>query len=414
VGTVAVVDGAAHLELAAGGTVGQPTLAGTLKSTGLRIDAAEYGLHFADGRLAATLADGTLRLDELSLAGGAGRFTASGTLARAAQAGRDPESAMTRITWQAERFRVLNRPDLRLVASGAGTLAIADRRLSIDGKLRADEGHFDYSPDTRVALGDDVVVKGWPPRTQGAARTERIPLTLDLELDFGDKLSFSGEGLEAGLRGKLAVTTAPDGSLRGRGSISTESGSYFAFGQRLAIDRGRLIFDGPLDNPGLDIVALRRNLAVEAGVAVSGTVRVPIIQLTSNPPVPDNEKLSWLVLGQGLDRTSGADVAALQAASAALFGRNARPITTTIAQSVGLDDITFRTASGRAGGAAASGQAVAFGKRLTDRLSLVYEQGLTVAANALRLEYSLSRTLTLRAEAGVISGFGIYYRRTFE
>ena len=159
---------------------------------------------------------------------------------------------------------------------------------------------------------------------------------------------------------------------------------------------------------------MRRNLAVEAGVAVSGTVRVPIIQLTSNPPVPDHEKLSWLVLGQGLDRTSGADVAALQAASAALFGRNARPITTTIAQSVGLDDITFRTASGRAGGAAASGQAVAFGKRLTDRLSLVYEQGLTVAANALRLEYSLSRTLTLRAEAGVISGFGIYYRRTFE
>jgi len=413
-GTVAVVDGAAHLELAAGGTVGQPVLTGALTSTGLRIDAAEYGLHFADGRLAATLADGTLRLDELSLVGGGGRFTASGTLASAAQARRDPESARARIAWQAERFRVLNRPDLRLVASGAGTLAIADHRLSIDGRLRADEGHFDYSPDTRVTLGDDVVVKGWPPRRQGVARTERIPLTLDLELDFGDKLSFSGEGLEAGLRGKLAVTTAPDGSLRGRGSIRTERGSFFAFGQRLTIDRGRLIFDGPLDNPGLDIVALRKNLAVEAGVAVSGTVRVPIIQLTSNPQVPDNEKLSWLVLGQGLARTSGGDVAALQAASAVLFGRTARPITTTIAQSVGLDDITFRTASGTADGAVASGQAVAFGKRLTDRLSLVYEQGLTVATNALRLEYSLSRTLTLRAEAGVISGFGIYYRRTFE
>ena len=77
------------------------------------------------------------------------------------------------------------------------------------------------------------------------------------------------------------------------------NGTYYAFGQKLVIDRGRLIFDGPLDNPGLDIVALRKNLAVEAGVAVSGTVKVPIIQLTSNPPVPDNEKLSWLVLGHG-------------------------------------------------------------------------------------------------------------------
>ena len=250
-----------------------------------------------------------------------------------------------------------------------------------------------------------------------AAETRAVPLALDLELDLGEKLTFAGEGLRTGLRGSLALTTAPDGSLRGRGSITAENGNYYAFGQRLTIDRGRLIFDGPLDNPGLDIVALRKNLAVEAGVEVTGTVQVPIIRLTSNPPVPDNEKLSWLVLGRGLDRTSGGDVAALQAASAALLGRNSRPITTTFAESIGIDDISFQSATGAqrgAGGTETSGQAVTFGKRLTDRLSLVYEQGLSVATNALRLEYALTQTLTLRAEAGVISGFGIYYRRTFD
>ena len=50
---------------------------------------------------------------------------------------------------------------------------------------------------------------------------------------------------------------------------------------------------------------------------------------------------------------------------------------------------------------------VAFGKRITDRLTLVYEQGLPIATNALRIEYALSRTLTLRAEAGTISSLGI-------
>jgi autotransporter translocation and assembly factor TamB len=45
---------------------------------------------------------------------------------------------------------------------------------------------------------------------------------------------------------------------------------------------------------------------------------------------------------------------------------------------------------------------------------LVYEQGLTVATNALRLEYAMSRTLTLRAEAGTVSGIGVYYRRNFD
>ena len=57
---------------------------------------------------------------------------------------------------------------------------------------------------------------------------------------------------------------------------------------------------------------------------------------------------------------------------------------------------------------------VTFGKRISDRLSLVYEQGLTVAANALRIEYALSRTLTLRAEAGAVSSFGLYFRRTYD
>ena len=60
------------------------------------------------------------------------------------------------------------------------------------------------------------------------------------------------------------------------------------------------------------------------------------------------------------------------------------------------------------------GGVVAFGKRISDKVYLVYEQGLTVANNALRIEYALTRNVTLRAEAGVISGFGIYYTRSFE
>ena len=40
-------------------------------------------------------------------------------------------------------------------------------------------------------------------------------------------------------------------------------------------------------------------------------------------------------------------------------------------------------------------------------------QGLSIASNALRLEYALTKTLTLRAEAGTVSGVGVYYRRTY-
>src|SRR4029450_10747935 len=114
----------------------------------------------------------------------------------------------------------------------------------------------------------------------------------------------AGPAAEAVLRGDIGVASGPSG-FTGKGSIRTVNGTYFAYGQRLVIDPGRLVFDGPLDNPGLDIVALRKNLAVEAGVAVTGTVKVPIVQLTSRPQVPDADKLAWLVLGHSLDRAGG-------------------------------------------------------------------------------------------------------------
>jgi translocation and assembly module TamB len=411
IGTVAVIDGRARVDLAAKGTMKSAPLAGTLTGEGIRLDAPRYGLHFTDGRVSARFADRGLVLDDLSLTAGAGVFHATGTIAAATDGARTPAA---HLTWRADKFRLFNRPERNLVVSGEGTIASVNGKVTLAGSLRADEGRIVYEAEPGATLGDDVVVKGWPRQTADASRATDVPLGIDLKLDFGDRLTFTGMGLDTGLRGEVHVANG-SGGLVGKGSIRTVNGTYFAYGQRLVIDPGRLVFDGPLDNPGLDIVALRRNLAVEAGVAVTGTVKVPNIQLTSNPPVPDAEKLSWLVLGRGLDRTSGADIAALQAASAALLGRNSRPVTATIAQNLGLDDISFKNAAGSSRGAqGAEGQVVSVGKRLSENLAIVYEQGLTVATNALRLEYSLTGSLTLRAEAGTVSGVGVYFRRNFD
>jgi translocation and assembly module TamB len=322
-----------------------------------------------------------------------------------------------RIGWRATRFRLFNRPDLNLVVDGEGTLALAKGKLVLNGKLRADEGHIVYASDPEASLGSDVVVKGWPAPAPSALRSADLPLVVDLELDFGERLHFESEGLVTGLEGTVRVTTSARGFV-GKGTIRSVNGTYRAFGQKLVIDPGRLVFDGPLDNPGLDIIALRRNLAVEAGVAVTGTVRVPIIQLTSNPPVSDSERLAWLVLGHGLDRTSGSELSALQAASSLLMGRNSKPIASAIAESVGVDEIAFRTApsssrSSTRGASDAESGVIAVGKRLTDRLTLVYEQGLSVANSALRIEYALTRNLRLSASTGVVSGIGIQYSKSW-
>ena len=415
VGTAAVVEGRVHVDLAARGTMRDAPVSGTVQGSELRIEAPQYGLFFKNGRVNAHVENRRVTLDELVFSAGEGTFRASGSLAAATES---IESAAANVTWRAEQLRVFNRPDFNLAVTGTGKLALAKGKVSLNGSLKADEGRFVYQFDPDATLSDDVVVKGWAPRSPDTLRPTDVPLDIDVDLDFGEKLTFVGRGLDTRLRGNVHVRNGPAG-FTGKGQLYTVNGTYFAYGQRLSIDPGRLIFDGPLDNPALDIIALRRNLAVEAGVAVTGTVKVPIITLVSYPPVPDSEKLSWLVLGQSIDRSSSGDLAALQAASAALLGPNSKPVTTSIAQSMGLDDISIRSSAGTARTAArtgtpdTTGHVVSIGKRLSEHLTVAWEQGLTVATNALRIEYSLTQSLSVRAEAGTVSGLGLFYRKSF-
>lgn len=407
VGTAAIVDGRLKLDLSGHGTLDRVRFTGSVEGDALKLQAPQYGVALKDGLLRARLTDEAVTVSEFSFAAGDGRFVASGTLPASSGGGEGGELA-----WKADRLALFNRPDMRLTLSGAGTLSMKNKSVALSGALKADEGYFEFRPGGADAPGDDVIVRG---RERKPARDtlQRVPFAVDLDLDFGDKLAFVGEGFDTVLGGKLRVKTTGARDLVADGTIDVARGTYTTFGQRLTIQRGRLYFVGPLDNPGLDVVALRKNLPVEAGVEVSGTVRVPRVTLTSNPPVPDNEKLAWLVLGHGLDSANSADAALLQAALAALGGPDAAPIGQRIARTIGVDDISVRAAADPARTGTA-GQVVALSKRISDKLTLVYEQGLSVANNALKLEYSLSRTVTLRAEAGVVSGIGVYYSRSYD
>jgi translocation and assembly module TamB len=149
---------------------------------------------------------------------------------------------------------------------------------------------------------------------------------------------------------------------------------------------------------------------VEAGVQISGTARNPRAQLVSNPSVPDGEKLSWLVLGRAPDDATKADLALLQAAAGALLPRGSSvPLTRRIARTVGLDEITLR------GNSELAERVVALGKRVSDRLYVSYEQAVgATAANLVKLDYTLSRRWSVRAETGTITGLGLFYRYSWD
>jgi len=400
--TDARIEGRVGADLRGSGTLGEPVIAGTLHGDAIGFDMPPHGVFLKNGRLRAALERDTLRVTEFSIEGGEGRFTANGTLPLSLAKGG------ARVAWRAERFGLLERPDLRLVVSGNGDAQLIDKRIALSGSLHADRGYLELDQERLPKLGDDVVIVG---EDRGPARkAARVPVALDLQLDLGEQLEVRGYGLEGKLTGQLQIATTKEGELRAYGRIQTLNATLFAYGQRLQVDPGVAIFDGPLDNPSLQMTAWRRNQQVEVSVQLAGTARAPRVQLVSQPPVPEGERLSWLVLGRAPTDATKADLGLLQAAAGALLARGDRmPLDRRIARAFGLDEISFR------GSGEVADRVVAVGKRLSDRLYISYEQGLGVVASQLvKLDFSLTQRLAVRAETGTSSGIGLFYRFSWD
>jgi translocation and assembly module TamB len=218
--------------------------------------------------------------------------------------------------------------------------------------------------------------------------------TLNLRVDLGDKLRLRGQGLDAGLRGELRLT-APAGRLRVDGSVRTVGGTYRAYRQRLNIERGVLTFNGPIENPQLDIEAIRPNLDVRVGVAVTGTVLVPRVRLFSEPDMSDADKLSWLLRGRASEGQGSGDTALLQAAALALLAGDEPGTLDQLFNVIGLDDLSLRQSDSAAGGAI-----VSVGKQLSRNWYVGYERGLNATTGNWQLIYRIAQRFTVRAQSG--------------
>ena len=217
----------------------------------------------------------------------------------------------------------------------------------------------------------------------GAKQEPKSALALNMDIDVkvgSDKLTFSGFGLNAELAGQVHIGDNMDT----RGELRLNNGRYRAYGQKLTIRRARLLFAGPIDQPYLDIEAIRKVDDVIAGIRLSGSAEQPTSKVFSEPAMSQEQALSYLVLGRPLG-TSGEDNNMLAEAALGLGLAGSAGITGSLASSLGIDDFQLDTeGSGNTTSVVASGN-------LTEKLSLRYGVGVFEPANTIALRYKLSK-----------------------
>jgi translocation and assembly module TamB len=394
------LDARLDAQLSGSGSLAAPRIDGRIDADAIRFAMPEEGVSITDGTLRLVLEEDRVRVQEGELKGQSGRVVVSGE----AQL-RNPQAGLT---LSFEKFSATNRSDRRVVVSGVSRLALDQKRLRIEGELRADRARLEIPEASRPELSSDVVVVGQPPRKQAAS--QRFPLQLDLKLDLGDDFLFKGGGLDARLGGQLRVFTLND-TLRGEGRIRVVEGRYAAYAQTLTIERGELSFVGPIDNPGLDVLAVRKTPSVKVGVQVRGTVQHPVVTLVSDPALPESEKLAWLVLGHGLESGTQQEYALLQVAAGALLSQAQSANTQAqLAEALRIDTFDVRAGEGED----LATTVVSVGKRISSRATLSYEQGLDGLNQAVKVLYQLSQHVRLEAQTGQQSSFDVFYTRDYD
>ncbi|MFC0259368.1 translocation/assembly module TamB domain-containing protein [Achromobacter marplatensis] len=433
VGDSMEVGGAVKANLEAQGTLaGKWSATGTIRGEKLRVVRIDDGVRLIDGTLSARLDGDRLVLDSL-------RFPASLRVMPAEWRTKEwittnPESkggyAEARGQWNIMdgggdikltlyRFPALQRSDRYAMVSGVIDLKAAMPRIEIVGDLKADAGWFSLEILQGVpSLDDDVKVirAGQDP----TAVSTPLQTSMNLKFDMGPRFYITGMGLDAGLLGSIQILLN-DGRLSGVGQLRTRGGGIEAYGQKLRLSRGTLTFQGRLDNPLLDIEALRTGEQVEAGVKVVGTAQRPRIDLVSYPDVSDVEKLSWLLLGRGPDE-SGSDAALLVSVGTALLG-GGQPFY----KQFGLDDVSVRTGNIGSSGSILPDRTVAgdvnrdsdsqlatqflvASKSFANGITLSVEQALAGSDTVGRASYRLARGLSVDLKGGSVNGIALVYR----
>lgn len=301
------------------------------------------------------------------------------------------------LTARGQDLLVADRTDAKIYLSPDLTLNGDQDGLHLTGQVKVPQAELKPRelPPNAVTVSPDQVLVDAKSKTQSP-----IPFSMAVTVSLGDKVHFQGFGLDATLGGELKVTQQPGQPAQLYGDLVIVQGRYKAYGQNLAIDNGRLLFQGPPDNPGLDIRAIRKIPAENqtVGVQLSGTLQQPQARIFSDPQLEQSQAMSYLLTGHALNQGTQGDSAKV-AQALALYGlQKGQGVTQKIGSTLGLDEITVGSDWGTTEDAA-----LMLGKQLSDRLYLTYAVGLFNAVSTVMLRYTLTRTLHLEAQSSTKS-----------
>ncbi len=266
----------------------------------------------------------------------------------------------------------------------AGTAAIPQALISVG----------DISSSGAKPSSDEILVPEGGTSVLLQQSSAAVPSVIDLTVTIGDEVKLSAMGLESGVEGQLKLSKSlTDSDIFASGKVELTDGRANLYGHHFFVNYARAGFNGPVANPSLDveIVADPDEMEdnVEAGVRVTGDAQNPKITLFSKPSMSQNEVMSYLLYGHGLDKSSSLNDSSSNSASmlVSLGVSSAGAIANSVVGAFGMRNVEF--------GSSGSGDdtQVEVQGYITRNIRVGYGYGVFNAIGEFKLRYEFMRRL---------------------
>lgn len=300
----------------------------------------------------------------------------------------------TQVNLNSHNLEVMNTLESYILIDTKVDVAMQGSTININGEITVPRARLRPRtlPEGTVGLSRDVVVI-----SEDQSDTKRTPwlVTTRVQVKLGELVDFDGFGVSGKLRGNLSLIDEPSKLAVGQGEINIVDGIYRLRGQDLKIRRGRLLFANTfIDDPGVDVDAIREIDTVTVGVRLKGTLKQPQLTIFSEPAMSDSDALSYLILGHAASQSTATEGESMQNRAAAMGFVAGDVLSQEIGGRLGLDEMRVDV------GDTAEKTALVMGKYLSPKVYVRYFSGIVESSNIVQLRYQLSKRVQIQTEGG--------------
>lgn len=287
------------------------------------------------------------------------------------------------------------------------TLNMQPKLAKVTGNIALPWGRIvvEELPPSAVSVSKDQVLLNQDLTPISEQNSLPFDIETDVTITIGDDFKLEAFGLEGGLVGRVNVVQKDKGPLV-NGEINIQNGKYRSFGQDLIIQEGKILMNGPVDQPYLSIKAIRNPDNTEddviAGVQVTGPASEPLVSIFSEPSMPQANALSYLLRGQDIDSESSGD--AMTTALIGLSLAKSGKVVSEIGSVFGVQDLKLDTA-----GSGDDSQVTVSGY-IRPGLQVKYGVGIFNSVGEFTVRYRLMTDLYVEAVSGLDSAVDLLYQ----